>query len=342
MTQDQETSIRVQKSGATPAGQTGTPTPQEMELINRFTRRELTEQEVYVFTVVLCDNDIDRDYERFTPGALEQLAQLYVGKTGIFDHDPKSSGQTARIYAAWVDTAPGETTQVGEAYQRLMARAYLPRTKENQALIEQLDAGIKKEVSVGCAVGSITCSVCGTPRKEGCAHQKGKQYPQSPVVCHNILDEATDAYEWSFVAVPAQRRAGVIKAFGPESREKIKSQRAINNGEDVFMRELVKQLRAGEETRLTAEQARKLGDYLANLEQEAAQGRAYREQLQGEVLRLCALEKPELPGPVLERVTARMDLEELQAFCKAFAPKEMPGLQTAQASNAEKDDAFLI
>ena len=30
------------------------------------------------------------------------------------------------------------------------------------------------------------------------------------------LQDPTDAYEWSFVAVPAQRNAGVVKRFGPE------------------------------------------------------------------------------------------------------------------------------
>ena len=36
---------------------------QDLELINKLTRRKLSEDEVYVFSLVLCDNDIDRDYE---------------------------------------------------------------------------------------------------------------------------------------------------------------------------------------------------------------------------------------------------------------------------------------
>lgn len=38
---------------------------EELALINRYTRREMSEEEVYTFSVVLCDNDIDRDFERF-------------------------------------------------------------------------------------------------------------------------------------------------------------------------------------------------------------------------------------------------------------------------------------
>ena len=38
-------------------------TDKELELINAYSRRKLTKDEVYVFGVVLCDNDIDRDNE---------------------------------------------------------------------------------------------------------------------------------------------------------------------------------------------------------------------------------------------------------------------------------------
>ena len=44
--------------------------------INRYTRREFKADEVYTFSVVLCDNEIDRDFERFTADALQKLALL--------------------------------------------------------------------------------------------------------------------------------------------------------------------------------------------------------------------------------------------------------------------------
>ena len=34
-----------------------------------------------------------------------------------------------------------------------------------------------------------------------------------------MLDDPYDAYEWSFVAVPAQREAGVIKMYTPTDTE---------------------------------------------------------------------------------------------------------------------------
>ena len=61
-----------------------------LKRLNEFTRREMSEDEVYIFDVILCDNDIDRDGERFSQNALESLKKLFVGKTGIFDHNRKA------------------------------------------------------------------------------------------------------------------------------------------------------------------------------------------------------------------------------------------------------------
>ena len=126
---------------------------EELEKINGYAREPLTEDKVFVFRVALCDNDIDRDGEKFSSGALEKLAELFKGRTGIFDHDPKSSKQTARIFDTWVETLPEKTTTDGEVYRRLMAKAYMVRTASNGDLISEIQGGIKKEVSVSCTIG---------------------------------------------------------------------------------------------------------------------------------------------------------------------------------------------
>ncbi|MBQ8624179.1 MAG: hypothetical protein IJ424_07420 [Oscillospiraceae bacterium] len=181
--------------------------------INKFTRRELSADEVYCFNVILCDNEIDRDNEKFSKEALKKLAELYVGKTGIFNHDPKGENQTARIFDASVIEDPSRKTTDGETYAYLSAKAYMVKTDKNADLIKEIDAGIKKEVSVGCSVAGRVCSVCKKDSANGmCAHKKGRSYAGKK--CYHILNNPTDAYEWSFVAVPAQRNAGVTKRFG--------------------------------------------------------------------------------------------------------------------------------
>lgn len=152
--------------------------------------------------------------------ALNTLAELFVGKTGIFDHNMKSKDQSARIYTAKVVTDSSRKTADGEDYTYIEAKAYMVRTEKNKDLIAEIDAGIKKETSVGCAVRDISCSICGRNIKtEGCEHKKGNIYGGK--LCCYLLSDPTDAYEWSFVAVPAQKNAGVTKAFDA-SREKEK------------------------------------------------------------------------------------------------------------------------
>ena len=55
--------MRVTK--ASQAGEETRLGPEELEQINRLARRELTAEEVYAFSVRLCDNEVDRDGERF-------------------------------------------------------------------------------------------------------------------------------------------------------------------------------------------------------------------------------------------------------------------------------------
>ena len=46
-------------------------TKEELDQINRFSKAELTADQVYTFSVRLCDNEVDRDGERFSLEALE-------------------------------------------------------------------------------------------------------------------------------------------------------------------------------------------------------------------------------------------------------------------------------
>lgn len=186
---------------------------EELARINQFAKAELTAADVYVFSVRLCDNEVDRDFERFDEAALVKLGELFVGKSGLFDHQWSAEGQTARIYRTEVIREPAVKTQAGDCGCWLKAWAYMLRTEKNQDLIAEIEGGIKKEVSVGCSVARSACSICGASGGS-CEHVKGQYYGGK--LCYFQLEDPTDAYEWSFVAVPAQRRAGVVKHFGPE------------------------------------------------------------------------------------------------------------------------------
>lgn len=185
------------------------PEEADLEKINQLTCREFTAQELYTFRVALCDNDIDRDFERFGDAALEALAALFVGKTGLCDHEARAENQQARIYEARVVSDPARQTRDGRPYRYLEAKAYMVRTQSNQDTILEIEGGIRREVSVSCRVKQKRCSICGS--LGGCGHRPGQEY--DGVLCWRELEEPEDAYEWSFVAVPAQPAAGVLKSW---------------------------------------------------------------------------------------------------------------------------------
>lgn len=193
----------------------GTPDEQALAEINRLAKTPLAPEQVYTFAVRLCDNEVDRDLERFDPDALEELGRLFLGKSGVFDHQWSAQGQTARIYRTEVIREAAKTTEAGDEYRWLKGWAYLLRTEKNAELIAEIEGGIKKEVSVGCSMGKSVCSICGA--EDGCGHEKGQRYGGK--LCFRELREPLDAYEWSFVAVPAQRSAGILKRFCQESED---------------------------------------------------------------------------------------------------------------------------
>ncbi len=178
----------------------------ELTVINTMAMTELKAEDIFTFKAILCDNQIDRDFEAFSETTLNQLANLFVGKPVIKDHQPSADNQIARIYRTEVNNG------------QLLAYCYMMRTAGNADLIQEIQGGIKKEGSVGCAIGAKKCSICGIDlMKSQCRHIPGKVYKGQ--LCYGILSDASDAYEFSLVAIPAQRNAGISKNFNTEQQK---------------------------------------------------------------------------------------------------------------------------
>ena len=249
----------------------GVPTQVQLEAINAQARATMTAEQVYVFSLRLCDDQVDRDYERFDTAALPTLAKMFIGKTGIVDHHWSSDSQVARIFAAEV------VREEGVSY--IKAWAYIRRGGNADEIIADIEAGIKKEVSVGCSMGFSKCSICGGEYGI-CGHQKGESYGGQ--TCCAILQEPMDAYEFSFVAVPAQRSAGVIKGMG---------------GKQACLKELADHYGAQAEYRALYKQAQL--------------GVAYEKQLRGDVVRLCLSLELGVEEPVLRSIMDKAAPEDL-------------------------------
>ena len=255
----------------------GVPSAQQLEQINALAKGNLTAEQVYVFSVRLCDDQVDRDFERFDAEALPVLARLFVGKSGIVDHRWSAGGQLARIFSAEV------VRENGVSY--LKAWAYIRRGGAGDEWIADIEAGIKKEVSVGCAMGRSVCSICGGDYGS-CGHRKGEYYEGQ--LCCAILREPVDAYEFSFVAVPAQRDAGVLKAIGRRAS----------------LKALAEEFGAQEEYR--------------GLWKLARMGQQYQKQLADEVVRLALMLGLKLQEPVLRGAVEKLAGTELVALRDAL------------------------
>ena len=286
----------------------GVPDGAQLEAINAQARAKLTEDQVYVFSLRLCDDQIDRDMERFDTQALPALAKLFIGKTGIVDHRWSSDSQVARIFAAEVVEE--------DRVSYIKAWAYIRRGGAADEVIADIEAGIKKEVSVGCAMGRAVCSVCGS-EYGSCGHQKGEHY--DGVLCCAILKEPMDAYEFSFVAVPAQPNAGVLKGLGSGRRS---------------LKELADEFGVQAEYRA--------------LYKDARLGQQYRRQIQDDVVRLClslelGVEEPVLRGVV--QTAAAEDLMKLKGALEQRLAEAMPvqtQLPGAMISRDSIESGFMI
>ena len=292
---------------ATEVGSGGLPNEMQLAAINAQAKGKLTAEQVYVFSLRLCDDQVDRDFERFDTDALGTLAKLFIGKTGIVDHRWSAENQVARIFFA-------EVVQE-DRVSYIKAWAYIRRGGMADEVIADIEAGIKKEVSVGCAMGMAVCSVCGSEYGT-CGHHKGEYYDGQ--LCCAILREPMDAYEFSFVAVPAQRDAGVLKGFG--------GKRSLKELADEFGAQ---------------------GEYRA-LFKEAQLGRQYAAQLRSDVVRLCLSLELGVAEPTLRSVfenAAGADLVAVKAALETRLAESLP--MVTQLGNSfgreqEMESGFLV
>ena len=293
---------------ATEAISSGVPTMVQLEAINAQAKAQLTAEQVYVFSLRLCDDQIDRDNERFDTGALTGLAKLFIGKTGIVDHRWSAENQVARIFETQVVRENGVSF--------IKAWAYIRRGGSNDEIIADIEAGIKKEVSVGCAMGRALCSICGSEYGT-CGHLKGEYYDGQ--YCCAILQEPLDAYEFSFVAVPAQRDAGVLKAMGGRNRT---------------LKELAEEFGVQAEYRC--------------LLKEAELGKQYRKELESDVVRICKILDLGADYDVLKNIAksaAAEDLMKLKIALEAKTAEVLPvttQLMGNMEQQAEMESGFLI
>ena len=138
------------------------------------------------------------------------------------------------------------------------------KTDSNKDLISEIIGGIKKEVSTSTVPEKMVCNICGVDNmKDWCRHWPGREYDVADATgkstkkrCKMLLHGAKEAYELSFVAVPAQPRATTHKSIGftkpveenPETKPEIetKSIEIENQNEKMDARLFAQRVRNAE------------------------------------------------------------------------------------------------
>lgn len=308
----------------------GLPTDAEVKEINKYTRRDFKADELYAFSVVLCDNEVDRDFERFTDSALEGLAKLFLGKTGIFDHSHKAGNQCARVFYTEVKAVEGQKNGLGEQYKQLFARAYMPKSAASDELILAIESGIKKEVSVGCSMKSSVCSVCGQPAGV-CQHKRGKTYRKNgaKILCYFDLDDPADAYEWSFVAVPAQPAAGVVKAFDGKQIEFFNLQKPVTDGEIT----------------VTVEEAERISKQFSEMQSAVSSAGEFLQRKKADIVKMFICAEAEAAADVFLKALSNLSPDELFKLYsegKNLTEKAEVQLSGAAVKQSNKNSYFIV
>ncbi|HUT74991.1 MAG TPA: hypothetical protein VM221_09205 [Armatimonadota bacterium] len=145
------------------------PTRAELELVNRFARRALAADEVYVGECDLCNDRVDRAFERFTVAVLADFADSLPGKSLLAGHDHGSLP-----LGLWFDARlRGDERGV----THLRPSYYIVKTRDNEHHRAQLDGGVYRYASIGFRAQDLVCDICGKSWFGWeCEHYPGQAY----------------------------------------------------------------------------------------------------------------------------------------------------------------------
>lgn len=261
----------------------------DIEKINQHTVKPLGAGDVYVFPVEICDNDVDRVGDKMSENFLASVAENIAGLTGLKDHDWSSDNQMARLYDAELVEDETKKTRTGENRKYVLGKAYtLSKYKD---YIEKINAGLLKESSLSFKSVGDRCSICGKPMIKDAndighcedGHIAGEMY--DGVLCYNDINELDDLMEWSLVAVPCQKHAGIKnKNIGGNTHMKkaelLIKQLIHNKGLDDEVKETLEEAVESGAEQLSDEEIQKIVDENIKLHDEVKSLKAQMKELE--------------------------------------------------------------
>jgi hypothetical protein len=194
--------------------------------INRFALRPLGRDDVAVFTLDLCHNQVDRHHSRFPDEELAQINALVPGRPLMERHDLRGSLPRGIFFRS----------RLHEAGSRLSVRpdVYVLRTAQNEHFIRSIEGGIYRETSIGFSFRTPECSICGRDLR-ACEHQPGRSYAGQH--CHYIMRGVIEVIEGSVVSSGSQGTGFVAQQRILPLDEALAAARGALRGTRVWARE---------------------------------------------------------------------------------------------------------
>lgn len=262
-------------------------TPDMLAKINGYALTPLAADQVFVRKFLMAHNCIDRDNECFPPDMLDQFATTMPGKSMLVGHNRRDlpcgkffDASTEEMTPEQFKSITGEDPKLPEGQDNckvLWAWPYMVKTPSNEELTRQIDGGVCSHCSIGFAAADLSAV-----RKD----------PNGPALYYQYVSPG-EALEGSLVWLGAQPGATAQKALQPESQE-----RQEEKSMKEFLARLGKALGLSkaleEDTALEAVQSA-LGAKdaevaeLKKLEPQAADGKAYRDNLITDAVKFAAL-----------------------------------------------------
>ncbi|MBB5769108.1 hypothetical protein [Xanthomonas euroxanthea] len=213
----------------------GDASADQLTSIRQYTLADMPADKLYVRTFAIAHNAIDRDRECFDEALLADFARTLPGKGLFIKHpsgwDGDSGPGKGRWFAAKLERMsldeartllrepelkfpPGVETAV-----LLMADAYLVRTAGNADLLEEIDAGVVGDVSIGCTVKDY----------ERLVDEQGNELNAWRLVGPG------EALEASLVWLGAQPGARAVKGAQRTEEDDVDLQKELNTAKDRIL-----------------------------------------------------------------------------------------------------------
>lgn len=163
------------------------------EAVNAYALRPLDPEEYAVFTLDLCNNQVDKHHSRFPEEELARICAMVPGRPLLERHDVRGSLPRGTFFRCTLHRE-GDVVSV-------RPEVYVLRTRENSDFILNIEGGVYRETSIGFSFETPECSVCGHDVRT-CKHTPGRAYEGK--ACHFIMRNVIEVLEGSVVSSGSQ------------------------------------------------------------------------------------------------------------------------------------------